>query len=87
MIYVAIYIVLALIGLGLLLMLVSGLRTLMFGKASPLSIGIMAVPFVMFAILRPILGSWPEAGIMTILISILLTMLALLASGVRGLFM
>ena len=82
---IAIYIVFALIGLGLLVMLVSGIRSLMFGKVSMNSIGIMAVPFVVFIVLGLTMDSWADAGIMTIVVSVGLTMLALLASGIKSL--
>ncbi|MDE2730901.1 MAG: hypothetical protein OXM02_01300 [Bacteroidota bacterium] len=86
MINVAIYIVMGLIGCGLLAMLVSGVRSLIFGKVSMMAMGIMAVPFVILIVLGLAMDSWAEAGIMTIMISVGLTMLGLLVSGVKGIF-
>lgn len=86
MINVAIYIVMGLIGLGLLAMLASGVRSLMFGKVSLMAMGIMAVPLLILLVLGFAMGSWAEAGIMTIMISVGLTMLGLVASGVKGIF-
>ena len=83
---IAVYIVFALIGLGLLVMLLSGVRSLMFGKVSLIAIGIMAVPFAIFVVLGLVMSSWADAGIMTIVISVGLTMLALLASGIKSMF-
>lgn len=83
---IAVYIVFALIGLGLLVMLLSGVRSLMFGKVSLIAIGIMAIPFAIFVVLGLVMSSWADAGIMTIIISVGLTMLALLASGIKSMF-
>ena len=81
---IAIYIVLVLIGLGLLVMLLSGVRSLMFGKVSMIALGIMAVPFVVFVVLGLVLETWADAGIVTIVISVGLTMLGLLFSGIKS---
>lgn len=85
MLNVALYIVFALIGLGLLVMLASGIRSLMFGKVKMLSIAFVAVPPVLFLILGLALPTWTDAGIMTIIVSLVLTLLALLVSGVKNL--
>ena len=85
MLNVALYIVFALIGLGLLVMLASGIRSLMFGKVKMLSIAFVAVPPVLFLILGLALPTWTDAGIMTIIVSLALTLLALLVSGVKNL--
>ncbi len=82
---IALYIVLALIGVALLLMLASGIRSLMFGKVKVISLAFMAVPPVLFLILGLILPTWTDAGIMTIVISLGLTLLALLVSGIKNL--
>lgn len=86
MINVAIYIVMGLIGCGLLAMLASGVRSLMFGKVSLMALGIMAVPLLILVVLGLAMDSWAEAGIMTIVISVALTMVGLLVSGIKGLF-
>lgn len=86
MINVAIYIVMGLIGLGLVAMLASGVRSLMFGKVSLMAMGIMAVPLLILVVLGFAMDSWAEAGIMTIMISVGLTMLGLVASGIKGIF-
>ena len=82
---IALYIVLALIGVALLLMLASGIRSLMFGKVKVIALAFMAVPPVLFLILGLILPTWTDAGIMTIVISLGLTLLALLVSGIKNL--
>ncbi|MCY4160201.1 MAG: hypothetical protein OXE92_10095 [Bacteroidetes bacterium] len=79
------YIVISLIGLALLVMVASGVRSLLFGKIKTISIAFMAVPPVLFLILGLALPTWTDAGIMTIVISLVLTLLALLVSGIKNL--
>ncbi len=85
MLNIALYIVFALIGLGLLVMLASGVRSLMFGKVKMISLAFIAVPPVLFLILGLALPTWTDAGIMTIVISLVLTLVALLVSGIKNL--
>ena len=83
---IAIYIVIGLMGLGLLLMAASGVRSLLAGKVKMLSLAFMAVPIVLLLVMGLVVGDWAQAGILTILISLGLTLLALLASGVKSIF-
>ena len=82
---IALYIVFALIGIGLLVMLASGIRSLLFGKVKLTALAFMAVPPVLFVILGLALPTWTDAGIMTIVISLALTLVALLVSGIKNL--
>lgn len=83
---ILIYVVIALSGLGLLVMLLFGLRSLAFGKVNPISLVIVAIPILLLVILGFVLGDWAQAGIMTILIMLALSVLALLLTGIKGLF-
>ena len=83
---IAIYIVLGLIGLGVVAMLLFGVRSLAFGKINPLTMVIVCVPIVILVILGFVVGDWSQAGILTILIMLGLTVLALLVTGLKGLF-
>lgn len=83
---VAIYAAIALIGLGILGMLISGLRSLAYGKLRPLTIGIVVVPGVLAVILGVSMETWAQAGIFTLLIMFGLTLLAMLVTGIRALF-
>ena len=83
---IAIYIVLGLMGLGLLCMLLFGIRSVAFGKVNPITMGIVCVPIVILVVLGFVMETWAEAGIMTILITLGLTILALLVTGLKGLF-
>lgn len=82
---IALYVVFALIGLGLLVMLASGVRSLMFGKVKMLSVGLVAVPLLLFVVLGLVLPTWTDAGIMAIMLSLGLTLVALLVSGIKNL--
>jgi len=57
----------------------------MFGKIKTISLAFMAVPPVLFLILGLALPTWTDAGIMTIIISLALTLTALLVSGIKNL--
>ena len=86
MVQIALYLVLGLLGLGLLAMLVFGVRSLTFGKVDPMTMIFMAVPLLLLVVLGLVMPSWAEAGIMTIMITLGLALLALLYTGVKGLF-
>ena len=81
---IALYAVIALMGLGLVVMVASGVRSLMFGKVKMLSVGIAAVPLLLFVVLVLVLPTWTDAGIMTIILSLGLTLVALLVSGIKN---
>ncbi len=83
---IAIYVVLVMVGLGVLTMLLFGLRSLTFGKIKPLNIIIILVPIVLLGILGMVMGDWALAAIYTFMIMFLLAVAALLISGVRGIF-
>lgn len=82
----AIWAVLIVSGLSLLTMAIFSIRALTQGKVEPLSIVLVAIPIVVFAVLGLILGDWTLAAVYGFLIALGLTSLALLLSGMRGLF-
>ena len=86
MVNFAIYIVLGLMGLGLLAILAFGVRSLMQGKVAPMTLVFVSVPFVILLLLGIIMPSWADAGIMTIMITLGLALAALLYTGIKGLF-
>lgn len=83
---IAIYAALALAGLGILGMGISGLRSLVYGKVKPLSIAIVAIPGVLVLILGFSMETWAQAGIFTLVIMFGLTLLGMFITGVRSLF-
>ena len=82
----AIWAVVILVALGIIAIVIFGLRGLTYGKAEPLSIAIVAIPIAVLVVLGLVMGDWAEAGIWTVVIMIAVASLALLLSGTRGLF-
>lgn len=83
---IGIYLVFALAGLGLLGILVFGVRSIVFGKISPIAIAILALPVVLLVILGLVLGEWDYAAILTVFITLGLALVALLLTGIKGMF-
>ncbi len=83
---IAVWLVIAVTGLSLLAIGVFGVRSLAQGKVNPTTIVLTMIPIALLFILGFVMDSWAEAAVMAFLISLLLTSLALLASGLRGLF-
>lgn len=83
---IGIYLVFALAGLGLLGILVFGIRSIVFGKISPIAIAILALPVVLLVILGLVLGEWDYAAILTVFITLGLALVALLLTGIKGMF-
>lgn len=88
MVVIAIYIVLALTGLGLLTMLIFGIRSLTFGgrRRNILTLVIVCVPVVLLLVLGLVIGNWAQAGILAVFAMLALAVLSLLVTGVKGLF-
>jgi hypothetical protein len=82
----AVWAIIIVICLGIIGMLAFGLRSLVQGKAQPITVGVMTVPAVILVLLGLILGNWAMAAIWTTIIMFALGMLALFSSGVWGLF-
>lgn len=83
---IAFYLVAGLIGLGLLAMLVFGVRSLAYGKINPLSMAIVCTPIVLLLVLGFVMGDWSRAGLLTIAIMLVLALVSLLLTGLKGLF-
>lgn len=83
---IAIYVVLVMVGLGLLAMLLFGIRSLAYGKINPLNIGIVLTPIIILLVLGFVMGDWAIAAIYTVMIMFALAVLALLVTGIRGIF-
>ncbi len=82
----AIWAAIILAGAGALLMVAFSIRNLMYGKVQPLSVAILAVPGAIILILGLTMSSWAQAAMLTFLIMFGLTLVGLLVSGVRSLF-
>lgn len=82
----AVWAIIIIIGLGIVGILIFGLRSLAQGKVRPLTVGLMAVPLVLFVLLGLIMTSWAMAAIWAVIIMFALGLIALFSSGVWGLF-
>jgi hypothetical protein len=81
---IAVGFALFLVGLGILGMLVAGIKALSHGKTDLKKIIMMAVPFVVFGISYAVIGQPVEAGVITMLF-LMAAMLVLIAfTGLRG---
>ena len=86
MVIISLWIVLALVGLSLLLMLLFGTRSLAYGKVKPTSMVMVILPVVILVVLGFVLGDWSLAAIFAVLIMLGLGLLSLLITGIQGLF-
>ena len=83
----AVMLVLALVGFGLLAIVLFGARSVVHGKINPISIGMISVPVILLLALGfGSGGDWPWAGVMTVLILLGLAVLSLFISSIRGFF-
>ncbi|AEN72994.1 hypothetical protein [Rhodothermus marinus] len=82
----AIWAALILLGLGLVAQVIFGLRNLTYGKISPISMLIVVLPVLLMVVLGFTVGSWAQAGVITVLVMFVLTAIALLLSGLRNMF-
>ena len=82
----AVGLALALIGIGVLGMLVSGVRAIIDGRSEFKKVSIMAVPVVVFVISYLTMGTFDQAGIATLVLMIGLMVISIVLTGTRGTF-
>lgn len=75
-----------LIGLGILAMLVSGVKGMAQGKQDYKRIALMASPFIVFGISYAVLSDLTKAGVMTTLVMMGVMVLSIVITGLRGTF-
>jgi hypothetical protein len=83
---IAIWASIGLVGLSILVMGLSGLRGIWYGKVQPLTIGIIALPGVLVAILGFTMETWVQAGIYTLVALFALLLLGMVGTGLRQAF-
>lgn len=83
---IALWAALGLAGLSILVMIVSGLRSVWYGKVQPLTIGVIALPGVVALVLGGVMDTWVQAGIYTLLTLFALLLLGMVATGLRQVF-
>tara|TARA_R110002096_G_scaffold329006_1_gene522983 strand:- start:18806 stop:19075 length:270 start_codon:yes stop_codon:yes gene_type:complete len=76
----------ALIGLGVVSMIISAIKSMAQGKQDFKRIAIMAVPFVAFGVSYLVLENIVEAAVMSAAFMMASMALAILLSGLRGTF-
>lgn len=82
----AIWAAIIIMGLGILGIALFGVKSIIHGKISPVTGGIILIPIVLLAALGFALGDWGVAGIWTVVAMFGLAAVSLLLSGIRGLF-
>lgn len=82
----AVWAAIIIMSLGLVGMLLFGIRSILQGKINLLTAAIVLIPIVLLVVLGIVLGDWAVAGIWTIVLMFALAVVGLLLSGIRGLF-
>ncbi|PWN06830.1 hypothetical protein [Rhodohalobacter mucosus] len=82
----AIGLTLALIGIGVLGILFSGVRNVINGNSEFKKVSIMLIPVAIFGISFAVLGSVAQAGVATMIFMIGAMILGILITGTRGTF-
>jgi len=72
--------------IGVIAIIVSGIRNLTLGKASVKKVVVMLVPFVIFGIAFAVTGSVDQGGIATMMVLIGAMIIAIAFTGLKGTF-
>jgi len=80
---IAIWASIGLAALSALVMGLSGLRSVWYGKVQPLTIALVAIPGVIAVVLGFVLETWVQAGIYTLVALFGLLTLAIVLTGLR----
>jgi hypothetical protein len=83
---IALMVMLAMIGIGVLMILIFGAKNLMTGKHEIQKLITMVVPFVLFGVTFGVMGYAASAAMATLLIMIGLLALFILVTGLRSTF-
>lgn len=83
---IAIWAAIGLAGLSILVMGLTGLRSVWYGKVQLLTIGLIAIPGVLVLVLRGVMETWIQAGIYTLAIMFALLILGMVVTGLRSMF-
>lgn len=82
----AVGLVMALIAIGVVGIIISGIRNIMNGKSEFKRIAVMLVPVLIFAAIYGLSGSFEQAGVATMVVMVALMMISILLTGTRGTF-
>lgn len=75
-----------LLGIGIVGIFVSGIRSVSLGKSDLKKVVVMAIPFVIFGIAFGSTGSAAQGGIATMMILMVAMLLAIAFTGLKGTF-
>ena len=76
----------ALIAIGVVGIVISGIRNIMNGKSEFKRIAVMVVPVIIFAATYGLSGSFDQAGVATMVVMIGLMVVSIFVTGTRGTF-
>lgn len=82
----AIWAVVVLVGLGVLSILLFGVRSLMNGKIDKMSVLFIGLPVLLVVVLGLVRDNWAEAGILTTVFMIGLAVVAMFWTSIQGVF-
>lgn len=82
----AIGLALGLIGIGVIGILVSGVRNVINGKSEIKKVSIFLVPILVFVVSYFTMGTFNEAGVATMMFMMLVMILGIVVTGTRGTF-
>lgn len=86
MVVISVGLGIGLIVLGVVGIILSGIKSLVNGKQDFKRIGMMAIPFVVFGITYAVFGDIPEAGVSTAVFMLLAMVVTIVLTGMRGTF-
>ncbi len=82
----AVGLALALMGIGVIGMAISGVRAIIDGRAQFKKVAIMALPVVVFVGAYFAMGTFDQAGMATLVLMVILMAVSILFTGTRGTF-
>jgi hypothetical protein len=83
---ILVYIVLGLIGFGLLVMAVFGLKGLATGKTPIIRIALIGAPLLLAGVMALVWDDPAEGVIVALLVTFVVALVALLFTGIKGIF-
>lgn len=86
MVVISVGLGLALIVLGIIGIIISGIKSISNGKQDLKRIGMMAIPFAVFGIAYAVFGEIPKAGVFTAVFMLGAMALTIAFTGMRGTF-
>ena len=78
---------LGLTGLSIVSMAIFSLRNVSYGKVRPITVVLIVAPILLLTVLGFTMQTWAEAGILTVVIMFITSLLGLMGTGIRSLFL